>query len=463
MSNAVDDVLLISGDAAFAQQVAARAPARAALRHATVEDIAAEAPGYTARQIWVDLDSAGDLRVPRANRHVYFYSSQPPRAEQFPPGLFIRKPCAPVVFDVLWADVEAPPIASTVRAAAGGTLPRWLLEFHEQRLPALCRRMITGLPPRLGYRHASLYLHDLATSRLELAETTRTEPLERSVPLDATGQSLMAAVAQTGRFFATVHAGAEKAVRGIMPAEVQRYADEVCLIAPLICDSELQGVLNLTGEHAGPLTELGLPIDDIVAFLARALQHARAFDAARTEARVDSLTGLYNLRGLLESLEKEIRRAERFATPLAALVVDLDGLKGVNDRHGHAAGDAVLRHAATCITRVLRQFDGAARVGGDEFVIMLPGTDLKGARHVAARVLETLRKTVAHCGEVDFCVTASIGAAQWHAGWNASQLISSADHAMYHAKHNGRDGLACEPEADAVAPASAVRAVTEPS
>lgn len=450
MSNGVDDVLLITGDAAFAQQVAAHAPVRAALRRATPEELAADAPGCCARQVWVDLDSASDPHVPRASRHVYFYSNQPPQAEQFPPGLYIRKPCAPVVFDVLWADVETPPIAPAVRTGNGGTLPRWLLEFHEQRLTALCRRMITGLPPRLGYRHASLYLHNPATSRLELAEATRTEPLERSVPLDAIGQSLMAAVAQTGRVFATVHAGAEKAVRGITSSEAQRYADEVCLIAPLICDTELQGVLNLTGEYTGPLTELGLPVDDIVAFLARALQHARTFEAARTEARVDSLTGLYNLRGLLEALEKEIRRAERFGTPLAALVVDLDGLKGVNDRHGHAAGDAVLRHAAACITRVLRQFDGAARVGGDEFVILLPGTDAKGARHVAARVLETLRKTVAHCGEVDFCVTASIGAAQWRADWNASQLIGAADHAMYQAKHHGRDGLACEPEAKAV-------------
>ncbi|MCK4340164.1 MAG: sensor domain-containing diguanylate cyclase [Phycisphaerae bacterium] len=445
MSETIPDVVLISADPQFCEVVERHRPRTARLRCADLEELAAEGP-VAARQVWVDLDTASNPPVPEGGRRVYFYSRQESIPEGLPAGLFLHKPCAAVVFEVLWADLElkAAGELATVATRAGRTLSAWLLDFQELKLGALCRMLITGLAPRLGYRNVSLYLHDFRRGVLTLTETTHSRPIEQTVPLGAAGQHLMVAVARSGRFFRTDHAPDELAARGIPRPEDRSYNDDTCLIAPLCSEGEVWGVLNFSGRTRTALTEDDPPLDEIFTFLGRALHQARAYDQARTEARVDSLTGLYNQRWMTESLEKEIRRAERFGTPLAALMIDLDGLKSINDQQGHAGGDCVLRHVAGRITRVLRHFDGAARMGGDEFVVMLPATNLKGARQVARRVLASIRKEAARFRDVELPMTASIGATEWRVGWNAAQLIEAADQAMYDAKQNGRDKLATQ-------------------
>jgi diguanylate cyclase (GGDEF)-like protein len=324
-------------------------------------------------------------------------------------------------------------------------LPGWLLEFQELDLKVLCRKYVTRLGPRLGYREVSLYLHDARHGLLTLAGATHTRSIDLTVPLNAGDQYLMAAIARDGRVMRTDEIGPELAKRGIARRPDRPYQDGKCLVAPLVSEGRLWGVLNLSGCLRTPLTELGLPLDEILAFLGRALHHACAYEEARTEARVDGLTGLYNQRWMLEALAKEIRRAQRFATPLSVLMIDLDGLKSVNDREGHAAGDCLLRHVAARIAAVLRQFDGAARVGGDEFVAMLPGTSLQGAQQVARRLLHSVREDPPRFRATPLEITASIGAVEWRDGWDARQLLDAADQAMYRAKEQGRDTLVCEP------------------
>ncbi len=437
------DVLLISADSQFLEVASRQRPRAANL--VVVSD-----PGQTAvtsirtRQLWIDLDSGPPGELPPAERRVYFYSQQAPDADSLPPGMFIRKPCATIVFEVLWADATR---GESQRSAAGGQpLPAWILDFHDIRLSSLCRRMITGLAPRLGYREVSLYLHDFHRELLTLAETTHTRAIETAIPMDAPGQHLMVAVARSGRVFRTEHAPEELAVRGIRRRADRAYTDDSCLVAPLCSDGEVWGVLNFSGRVATALTEPDLPLEELFTFLGRALHHARAYDSARTEARVDGLTGLFNQRWMMESLEREIRRAERFHSPLAVLMLDLDGLKAINDHSGHAAGDAVLRHVSSRITSVLRQFDGAARVGGDEFVVMLPATDLRGAQRVARRLLESIRSHPAHFADPAVPVTASHGAAETKAGFTAQKLLEAADRAMYRAKHGGRNACATTEE-----------------
>ena len=427
------DVVLVTGDPALRALVERCRPRAARLECLSTQEVT-DADTLRASQIWVDCDSASDLPVPGGGRRVYFYSDRQPPSAVLPPGLFIRKPCAPAVLHVLWAGVPAatPP-------AEGRLLPAWLLAFHELDLKVLCRKCVADLAPRLGYRDASLYLHDVQHGVLTLAETTHTRPIDLAVRLDACGQHLMSAVAQSGRWLRTDCARAELASRRIVRETEPAYPDQDCLVAPLLSDDRLWGILNFSGRVRTALTEVGLPLDEIFAFVARALQHARAYEDARIEARVDSLTGLYNQRWMTEALEKEIRRAQRFRTPLSVLMIDLDGLKAVNDQAGHAAGDCLLRHLAGRISAVLRQFDGAARVGGDEFVVMLPGTDAKGAQQAAHRLLRSVREDVAHFGECLLPITASIGAAEWCADWDARQLLVAADRAMYAAKGEGRN------------------------
>ncbi len=431
------DVVLVTADAALRTAVERYRPPPAQLVCVHPADWNPTQP-IPAAQHWLDLDGLRATPPDGAARRVYFYSRRRSAPAALPPGLFVRKNCSGTVFEVLWAG--AVPAAPPPAAPETGALPGWLLHFQEIRLRALCHKLVRDLPPLLGYAAASLYLHDPGRNVLELAESTHTRPLEATVSLDDPTGHLMGKVVLGGRLLQTTQAALERRGRSLPPAEAGRYPDEACLIAPLRVDGRLVGVLNLC-TATGHATVPSPTLEPLCAFLARALHHARLFEQAQTEARVDALTGLFNPRWLTETLEREIRRAERFDSPLSLLMIDLDGLKTVNDREGHAAGDALLQHVAGRIRGVLRQFDGAARMGGDEFVVMLPATDLGGAQQVARRLLESIRDGDARFRGVALPITASIGAAQWRPPWDALQLIEMADRAMYAAKQSGRNRL----------------------
>jgi diguanylate cyclase (GGDEF)-like protein len=160
-------------------------------------------------------------------------------------------------------------------------------------------------------------------------------------------------------------------------------------------------------------------------------------------ATTDPLTGLFNARAFHERLGDELRRAARSQEPFSVLVVDLDGLKAVNDRHGHQAGDSALRLVANAIRRGVRQIDLGARLGGDEFAILAPGTDEPSAIVLAER----LRALVAVDNRRDGPrTTISIGIASLvraSAGRStALSLMAAADEALYRAKSEGRNRVA---------------------
>jgi diguanylate cyclase (GGDEF)-like protein len=311
------------------------------------------------------------------------------------------------------------------------------MEFDELGADELARRIVRGLPARLGYRQGSLYWHDADAQVLSLAATTHTRPIERLIRLDQPKRYPLALLARRGQVFRTEYAWDEWLRRGIVRPGDFPYADGSCLIAPLSASGEMYGMLCLCERSRVSAPEREDPLREILGFLGRRLRHARLFEAARREARVDPLTGLYNQRWIAESLEREIRRAERYPAPLSVLVVDLDGLKAINDQRGHAAGDAALRHASGQFLKVLRQADGAARIGGDEFCIVLPETNADGAANVGRRLLEAFRETAP---ELELCggqLTASIGVAEWQRGMTAGKLTGAADQAMYRAKQAG--------------------------
>lgn len=458
------DVLLITDDRSFRAAVARRRPPRCLLQCLGSDEVAQCGPLEVA-QVWIDLDTTPGTAAPAARQRVYFHSFQQPLPSGLAPGRFIRKPCSPAVFEVLWAGVPSstPGAPLMIGPSGGRPLPAWLLEFLELDLKALCRKCVSSLPPRLGYRDASLYLRGPGQDVLTLAETTHTRPIDLTVRLDAVQTSLMAAVARTGHILRTDRAGAQRATHGINRDVARPYPDEACLVAPLQSAGRLWGVLCFSGCARTIQTEVGLPLEEILAFLGRAVHHACAFEQSRLEARVDSLTGLFNQRWMMEALEKEIRRAERFGATLSILMLDLDGLKAVNDRAGHAAGDCLLRHLAGRISGVLRQFDGAARVGGDEFIIMLPATDLQGAQQVARRLLDSIHEDAAQYQDTPLPIAASIGAAEWCRGWDARQLIDAADRAMYAAKQQGRDKFVCHTPESPPQPQATIRLGTPPA
>jgi diguanylate cyclase (GGDEF)-like protein len=158
-------------------------------------------------------------------------------------------------------------------------------------------------------------------------------------------------------------------------------------------------------------------------------------------AVMDPLTGLTNRRYLDTAAETELRRADRQGTPVSVLVLDLDHFKAINDTYGHGVGDTVLTAAAQVWRRTLRSEDILCRVGGEEFVALLPGTDVAQAQRLAERLLAVTRRQRINVDDQDIRVTTSIGIAARPAGsaLPIADLLLIADAALYAAKHGGRD------------------------
>ncbi|MCP4621117.1 MAG: GGDEF domain-containing protein [Bradyrhizobium sp.] len=173
-----------------------------------------------------------------------------------------------------------------------------------------------------------------------------------------------------------------------------------------------------------------------------------AIDRLRSEvadlALMDDLTGVGNRRHLLQRLTEECARSERSDDPFTLLVIDLDGFKGINDTHGHAAGDACLQHFTLMAQTRLRPGDMLARAGGDEFCIVLPSSTMREGAMIARRLLEVCRADAEQCIGSDIPISVSIGVAQWTRAIGAfpDRLIAAADHALYEAKRDGRNRFA---------------------
>lgn len=154
----------------------------------------------------------------------------------------------------------------------------------------------------------------------------------------------------------------------------------------------------------------------------------------------DPLTKLYNLRYFREQLDVQIAQAERDESPLALIYFDIDHFKRVNDSFGHAAGDKVLIDLAECVQAVLRKNELFARIGGEEFSIIVPRSSPKDTHHLAERIRSTVEsKTILIEGEREIYVTISIGVVERRNCEVAQALIERADNAMYEAKRSGRN------------------------
>jgi diguanylate cyclase (GGDEF)-like protein len=181
-----------------------------------------------------------------------------------------------------------------------------------------------------------------------------------------------------------------------------------------------------------------------------AVLRTRLYALERENARlkalafVDPLTGLANRQRFESDLTMAARCARRYGGELSLLMIDLDGMKGLNDRFGHPAGDKALRRVGAVLQGALRGSDLAARLGGDEFAVILPATGQKGAARVARR----LRAQIAALALAEGGgLTASIGVATLNDGIpegdSVERLVARADRALYEAKRKGRDRVEC--------------------
>jgi diguanylate cyclase (GGDEF)-like protein len=177
----------------------------------------------------------------------------------------------------------------------------------------------------------------------------------------------------------------------------------------------------------------------LVAQAAVALDNARLHGIVKRQAVTDELTGLANRRSFRESLDTELLRAERFGNGLALIVADLDDFKDVNDRFGHQAGDEVLRAFSEVLQGRIRGIDLAARLGGEEFAILLPETDALGAEALAENLRMAVAELAVAVGVDEVRITASFGVAAFPESHSADELMTAADLALYSAKRHGKD------------------------
>lgn len=196
------------------------------------------------------------------------------------------------------------------------------------------------------------------------------------------------------------------------------------------------------------LPKAGLSRERVVQSILAALERVRLqqdLEAAHRHlaemATHDELTGLYNRRYLLDALETEMNRAERYDQPLALCLFDLDFFKQLNDRYGHDAGDTVLVSVAETLHQTVRSPDVAGRYGGEEFLVLLINTDIEKAVFFGDRLRQRiLEKRFHFANEHNLQITCSIGLAEYHPDEeSAAELIRRADCAMYQAKAAGRN------------------------
>jgi diguanylate cyclase (GGDEF)-like protein len=158
-------------------------------------------------------------------------------------------------------------------------------------------------------------------------------------------------------------------------------------------------------------------------------------------ASTDPLTGLYNRRMFFRRMDEEVARAGRTAAPMCLIYVDIDHFKDINDIHGHAAGDAVLQQVARTMTRIIRRGDVLGRIGGEEFLILLPDTPGSAGQRIAERLRQRVEHaTIIYAGQK---IKVTISAGVFHAadpvGLSLDEMVKVADQALYEAKESGRN------------------------
>jgi diguanylate cyclase (GGDEF)-like protein len=209
------------------------------------------------------------------------------------------------------------------------------------------------------------------------------------------------------------------------------------LALPIPGEAEPIGLISVFSRSAAHAFSDGdrATLEDLAERAGPAIDNARRFREARQLADLDALTGLHNRRYFHETLGREVARAHRYGRRLALVVFDLDDFKAINDRIGHLAGDAVLAEVADRVRTVVRSADIACRVGGDEFGIILPESDLADAEQLSRRMQQAVAaKPISDVGKLGL----SAGAAALRAEDDAPTFFKRADDALYQAKESGK-------------------------
>jgi diguanylate cyclase (GGDEF)-like protein/PAS domain S-box-containing protein len=253
----------------------------------------------------------------------------------------------------------------------------------------------------------------------------------------------------------------------VVPSERERIVERV--LKEGYVDGETVRMRRQSGQEFWALVSLrAIEFDGTPALLAGitdVTEQKALEDRLRELAMHDELTGLYNRRHFVELAEAEVARARRTGMPLSLAMLDIDHFKAVNDAFGHPVGDSALKVLARCMRETLRTSDVPARLGGEEFVVLLMDTGLEGAAAVTERLRERVGRAEVPAGRERVArFTVSGGVAELAPGERLDGLLARADEALYRAKEDGRDRTVTSlpPKARSKPPSDAPAADLEP-
>jgi len=309
-----------------------------------------------------------------------------------------------------------------------------------ERIANIC---IKNIPNLVGVRFASLYVLDETNNILHLEKYNHPFLINKIVSLNQNPPSPMVMAVRSKKLTLVENIDTHKKpiMRKSQRAFAENYKTKNCIIAPLICQERVVGILNLADKMQGEgFTSEDIALIELFSQLVGAsIGNIKLFEKIQRQATTDGLTGLANHKRFYEVLEKELWRSRRYGGQISLIMVDIDNLKKINDTYGHRAGDKVIKRISSKIRECIRQIDTAARYGGDEFAVILPNTSLTDAVFVAGRMVDAVAQSPIIWKKEQIGLSISVGLGQYDAASSPEDITSRSDQALYTAKQAGKN------------------------
>ena len=309
-----------------------------------------------------------------------------------------------------------------------------------ERIANIC---VENIPKLVDVRFASLYILDETNKILHLQKHNHPFVINKIVSLNQNPPSPMVMAVRSKELILAGDIDTHKKpiIKKSQRAFAENYKTKNCVIAPLICQDRVVGVLNLADKIEGDdFSRENIALIELFSQLVGAsIGNIKLFEKIQRQATTDGLTGLVNHKTFYEILEKELWRSRRYGGQISLIMIDVDGLKKINDAYGHRAGDRVIREISRKIKECIRQIDTAARYGGDEFAVILPNTSLSDAVVVAERMVDAVASSPITWRREQIKLSISVGLGQYDADANPEDITSRSDQALYSAKQAGKN------------------------
>ena len=308
----------------------------------------------------------------------------------------------------------------------------------------IARACVEDIPDIFHANYSSIYTYDAESNCLHLLRHNHAHKISSLIDVEKNSFRPMCQAVMNKKMMIIedLNNNKQKMSFGQETPDTTNYKTNSCVIAPLMSGDKVLGVLNLAdkSDMSNFEKQTDMPALELLCEIAgAALQNLKLYRKINRQAQTDGMTGLYNHLTFYNTLNSEIERFSRYEHSLSLVMIDLDGLKKINDKHGHLAGDAVICYVAEKIKNCVRKTDIAARYGGDEFAVILPETNLEHAKLLAARLLDMVENDEVPFKDDAIKATVSIGIGQCMPGYSVEDFVENIDSALFDAKEAGKN------------------------